>query len=128
MANNTITFNPESGVPYGVNLTIYQKSTFRSTFQVNQENRSAFNLTGYSITSKLKKSVAIGATLGASATFTVGFTSAADGKMKISLGSTSTRDLSQGRYGYTVLVSSGSTLYNLVNGQIYVYPGIASAP
>ena len=29
---------------------------------------------------------------------------------------------------YDVLVSSGATYYNLVNGNVYVYQGISSAP
>jgi|TARA_B100000035_G_scaffold137875_1_gene117510 hypothetical protein len=128
MATKNVTFDPDSGVPFSVNLDMYSGADFTANFNILNTANSAFDLSGYSGSSQMSKSVAIGATLGASATFTVGFTSAADGKMKISLGSTSTRDLSQGRYGYTVLVSSGSTLYNLVNGQIYVYPGIASAP
>jgi hypothetical protein len=46
----------------------------------------------------------------------------------ISMGSTATRSLSEGRYEYNVLVSSGATIYNIVNGNILVHTGIASAP
>ena len=44
------------------------------------------------------------------------------------MGSTDTSSLSNGRYDYNVLVSSGATIYNIVNGNILVYTGIASAP
>ena len=54
----------------------------------------------------MSKSVAVGATLGITTSFTVGFTSAYDGKMKLSLGSTSTRSLNEGRYVYDVISSS----------------------
>jgi len=76
----------------------------------------------------MAKSVSIGSSSYAVATFNVGFTSAAGGKFEISLGSTATRNLAEGRYVYNVLVSSGSTVYNITNGNILVLPGISSAP
>lgn len=128
MANQNITFDTESGTPYAVNLTINGGSDFSNTFTVKQPNGNAFNLDGYTGTSQMAKSVAIGATLGAVATFNVGFTSAIGGKLKISLGSTSTRNLSGGRYVYDVLVSSGSTVYKIVEGDLIVKPGISTSP
>ena len=76
----------------------------------------------------MQKSAGIGATTTPAGTFTVGFTSAAGGIFEISMGSTDTRSLSEGRYEYNVLVSSGATVYNIVNGNILVHTGIASAP
>jgi len=76
----------------------------------------------------MQKSAGVGATSIPAATFAVGFTSAFDGQFKISLGSTATRNLEEGRYEYNVLVSSGTTIYNIVNGNIIVFAGIASAP
>lgn len=128
MANQNITFDTESGTPYAVNLTINGGSDFSNTFTVKQPNGNAFNLDGYTGTSQMAKSVAIGATLGAVATFNVGFTSAIGGKLKISLDSTSTRNLSGGRYVYDVLVSSGSTVYKIVEGDLIVKPGISTSP
>ena len=64
----------------------------------------------------------------AAGTFSVGFTSAGGGVFDISMGSTATTSLSEGRYEYNVLVSSGASIYNIVNGNILVYPGISSAP
>ena len=74
------------------------------------------------------KSVSVGATLGSQATFTVGFTSAADGKIRVSYGATQTGALTEGRYVYDVLISTGSTVYNIINGNVYVYAGISSSP
>ena len=54
------------------------------------------------------KSVAVGATDIVAATFSVGFTSEAGGKIEISLGSTASRDLAAGRYVYDILVNSAS--------------------
>jgi len=85
-------------------------------------------LTGYTGSAAMSKSVSVGATLGITTSFAVGFTSAFDGKFKISLGSTATRNLREGRYVYDILVSSGSTVYGIANGNVLVVPGITTAP
>ena len=128
MATKNITFDPDSGVPYGLNLTIYGGSDFSANLNVLDTSNSAFNLTDYTGSAAISKSVAVGATLGITTEFTVGFTSACDGKMSISLGRTDTRSLVEGRYMYDVLVSSGTTVYSLVNGNVYVYNPVSSAP
>ncbi len=128
MPSKNITFDPDTGVPYGANLTIYGGADFETTFNVTNNSNTAFNLSGYSGSAAISKSVAVGATLGVTTSFSVGITSAAGGKIKISLGSTSTRNLDQGRYVYDVVVSSGSTLYTLVNGNVMVVPAVSSAP
>jgi|TARA_B100000676_G_C18051951_1_gene831809 hypothetical protein len=128
MATKNITFDPDSGVPYGLNLTIYGGSDFSANLNVLDTSNSAFNLTDYTGSAAISKSVAVGATLGITTEFTVGFTSAFDGKMSISLGRTDTRSLVEGRYMYDVLVSSGTTVYSLVNGNVYVYNPVSSAP
>ena len=126
MANKTITFDPESGVPYGANLAIYGGTDFSTTFTVRSTNNTYFNLTGYSGASALSKSVAVGATLGATVAFTVGITSAAGGKINLSLTDTQTTSLTEGRYVYDVLVTVGSTTYPLVRGNAQVYNTISS--
>ena len=130
MASKNITFDPTSGVPYASNLTIQGGANFEATFNVvNTSNTPYPFTTAWSANSQIAKSVAVGATLGASATFTSGITTSATlSTVKISLGSTATRALSEGRYVYNVLVSSGSTIYNIVNGNILVYAGVSSAP
>ena len=128
MPSKNITFDPDSGVPYGLNLTIYGGSDFTANLNVKTTSSGNFNLTDYSGSAAISKSVAVGATLGITTTFTVGFTSAYDGKFKISLGSTDTRNLKEGRYVYNVLVSSGSTIYSIANGNVLVIAGISSAP
>jgi hypothetical protein len=128
MANKTITFDPDAGVPRGVNLTIYTGSDFTTNFTVVNTSSSAFDLTGYTGSAAMSKSVSVGATLGITTSFAVGFTSAFDGKFKISLGSTATRNLREGRYVYDILVSSGSTVYGIANGNVLVVPGITTAP
>ena len=139
MATKKITFDPTSGVPYGANLTIYGGATFKTTFTVVDTYNAAYNFetgagstAGLGITwtgsSQMVKSVGAGATTVPDGTFTVGFASARGGIIDISMGSTATSNLSEGRYVYNVLVSSGTTTYNIVNGNILVYQGISSAP
>jgi len=128
MASKKITFDPTAGVPYAANLTIFGGANFSADFTVVDTGNAAYNFTGWTGSAQLAKSVAVGATLGAQATFNVGFTSAYDGKFNLSLGSTATGNLKEGRYVYNVLVSSGTTIYSIANGNILVYAGISSAP
>ncbi len=128
MATKKITFDPEAGVSYAADLVINGGADFTTNYEVVGTSNTAFNLEGYSGSSQMRKSAAIGSGTTATATFAVGFTSAANGKFKISLGSTQTANLSEGRYIYDVLVSSGSTIYRITDGNILVRGGISSAP
>lgn len=132
MATKNVTFDPDAGVPKGVNLTMYGGSDFETNFVVNTTSNAAFDLTNYSGSAAMSKSVAVGATLGITSSFTVGFTSAYDGKFKISLGAVNTRATSEGRYVYDVLlkheVGGGSTVHPLISGNILVINPVSSAP
>jgi hypothetical protein len=129
MANNTITFNPDSNASaYGVNLVINTGSDFNSTFKVIKPSKTDFNFEGWTGSSQMTKSVSIGSSMSSIATFNVGFTSAFDGEFKITLGKTETRVLRNGRYVWDVLVSSGTTVYRLAEGNVTVVSGISSAP
>ena len=128
MASRNITFDPDAGVPKGVNLTIHTGADFTTNFNVVDTSNAAFDFTDYSGSAAMSKSVAVGATLGITTSFAVGFTSAYDGKFKISLGSTATRSLNEGRYVYNILVSSGSTVYSIANGNVLVVAEISTAP
>ena len=128
MASHSFKFDPDAGVSQGVNLVINTGSTFKDGFTITRPNGTTFDFTGWSGSSQMVKSVAVGATLGASRTFNVGFTSAAGGKFDVSLAATQTRDLSAGRYVHNILVSSGSTVYTIASGNVLVNAGIASAP
>ena len=134
MASKNLTFDPNAGVPYAANLALYSGADFKATFNVVDTSDVAFDFQGLTTTSvwtgsaQMQKSAGVAATTVAAGTFTVGFTSAAGGIFDISMGSTATTSLSEGRYEYNVLVSSGASIYNIVNGNIMVYTGIASAP
>ncbi len=139
MANNTITFDPDDGVAYGVNVVINTGANFQSSFQILQNDKTNFDFstanavgiattTGWTGSSQMTKTVAVGSSAYPAATFTVGFTSAADGQFNISLGSTATSALNNGRYVYDILVSSGATIYRIVEGNVLVISGVSSAP
>ena len=128
MASQTIVFDPTAGVPVGANLTIYGGSALAADFNITDTGSVAYDLTDYTGSSQMAKSVAVGATLGVQGTFTVGFTSAADGKIRVSYGATQTGALTAGRYMYNVLISTGTTVYNIIEGNVMVYAGISSSP
>jgi len=132
MATKNVTFDPDAGVPKGVNLTMYGGSDFEVNLVVNTTSNAAFDLTNYSGSAAMSKSVAVGATLGITSSFTVGFTSAYDGKLKVSLGAVNTRATAEGRYVYDVLlkheVGGGSTVHPLISGNILVVNPVSSAP
>ena len=134
MASKNLTFDPNAGVPYAANLALYTGADFKATFNVVDTSDVAFDFQGLTTTSvwsgsaQMQKSAGVAATTVAAGTFSVGFTSAGGGIFDISMGSTATTSLSEGRYQYNVLVSSGASIYNIVNGNIMVYTGIASAP
>ena len=128
MASQTIVFDPTAGVPVGANLTIYGGSALAADFNITDTGSVAYDLTDYTGSSQMAKSVAVGATLGVQVTFTVRFTSAADGKIRVSYGATQTGALSAGRYMYNVLISTGTTVYNIIEGNVMVYAGISSSP
>ena len=132
MATKKITFDPDAGVPVGSNLTIYTGADFNATFDVYNTSNAIYSqanggfTSDWSGSSQLQKGAGVGATTVPAATFTVGVTTA--GKITLALGSTATDNLSQGRYLYNVLVSSGGTIYNMIDGNILVYTGVSSAP
>ena len=128
MSTKTFTFDPQAGVPYAANLVVYGGANFKNTFNVKNTSNANYDLTNWSGSAQMQKSAGIGATDIPAATFTVGFSSAAGGKFNISMGSTDTRSLNGGRYWYDVLVSSGSTIYRIVQGNILVKSGVSSAP
>ena len=120
MAKNTITFDPTSGVAYGVNLTLNAGATFKSDYSVVNVSGGSWDFstanavgiattTGWTGSAQLAKSVAIGS-------------------FSISLGSTDTSNIPEGRYVYDVLVSSGATTYKIISGNVLVIAGISSAP
>ena len=121
MATKKITFDPEAGVAYPCDLIMNVGADFSATFNVVDTSNTGFNFsttnsvgvgttTGWTGSSQMTKSTAIGSTAFPAPTFTVGIdTTASSGYgLTISLGSTDTRSVKAGRYVYDILVGSGA--------------------
>ena len=115
-----ITFDPDVAVPMGVNLTIFSGADFNTTFTIKTSAGSSINFTNYTGTSNMKKS-----SIGTANTFGVSLGDT-DGKVTLSMGSTVTRSLAEGRYLYDVNVSSGSTFFKIIEGNVLVRTGIST--
>jgi hypothetical protein len=109
---------------YVVNITIPGGADFQQTFFLESVANTPLNLTGYTGYAKLKKSPA---SLNSAASFVVSFPNRSDGRVNISLGSTSTASLKPGRYCYDVLLDSGTTKTRVVEGSALVTAGITTA-
>ena len=129
MATRKITFDPDAGVPVASNLTIYGGTDFSAKFNVVDVSNVGYGFTaGWSVSSQMIKSAGIGATTVPTATFTSGINTITK-SITVSLANTITGSLDEGRYVYNVLVKSGvGTVYNIINGNILVYPDISVAP
>ena len=141
MATKKITFDPESGAAYSCDLIMNVGADFNAKFNIVDTANTGFNfsttnsvgvntLSGWTGSSQMTKSTAIGSTAFPVATFTVGIdTTASSGYgLTVSLGSTDTRSVKAGRYVYDVLVGSGATVYRIIDGNILVRGGVSSAP
>jgi len=107
------------------NLTINVKADFREDLELTSAGGGPVNLTGYSGASHLRKHT----DSGLSAVIAVGITSAADGKLRLSLTDAQTAGLTPGRHVYDVMLTkpSGSKLI-AVEGSVLVRPGISTGP
>ena len=141
MTTKKITFDPESGTAYSCDLIMNVGADFNAKFNIVDTANTGFNfsttnsvgvntVSGWTGSSQMTKSTAIGSTAFPVATFTVGIdTTASSGYgLTVSLGSTDTRSVKAGRYVYDVLVGSGATVYRIIDGNILVRGGVSSAP
>ena len=120
MATKNITFDPDSGVPYGASLSLYNGSNFNTNFNVFNTANSAYNLTGYTGSAQLRKSIGTGSTSVALKTFTVGFPNASGGKFNISLDASSTTDIGYGRYYFDVLLTGDKVTKSILDTSVSV--------
>ena len=129
MATRKITFDPDAGVPVASNLTIYGGTDFSTKFNVVDVSNVGYGFTdGWSVSSQMIKSAGIGATTVPTASFIAGINTITK-SITLDLPKATTGIITEGRYEYNVLVKSGiGTVYNIINGNILVYPVISSAP
>ena len=107
------------------NLTFNARENFREDLELTSASGGPVNLTGYSAASHIRKH----ADSSGFTPITVGITSAADGKLSLSLTDSQTAGLAPGRHVYDVLLTkpSGGKLI-AVEGTALVRPGISTGP
>ena len=106
-----------------VNIVVPQGSDFTQTFTSKESNGTARDLSGYSVSAVLRKHD----TATSSTAFSASITSAAAGKVTITMSDTTSLNLTPGRYVYDVrLVSGIGTVSRLVEGMAMVTAGITS--
>ncbi len=100
-----------------INLSLDKGTTFESTFIVKNADDSAFNLTGYTATARIRKHPAASDYKSFQTTVT-----SAKGEIKISMASTVTSDLSSGRNYYDVVITNnvGTSISKVFEGMILV--------
>jgi hypothetical protein len=104
-----------------VNISIEKGADFNNTFTINDSDGSVFNLSGYTATAKIRKYPESPT----SQSFTVGITSAT-GEITLSMGSTTTILLSNGRNYYDVLITSDENIKTrVIEGTALVSPSVS---
>jgi|TARA_B100001094_G_scaffold39332_2_gene33814 hypothetical protein len=105
------------------NLLIEQGANFSSTITLFNDDDTVFNLTGYTAAGQIRKSYSSSS---ASATFTISFSAdRSEGQITLSLTSTQTAAVEEGRYVYDIEVtSSDSVVTRVLQGTVTVSPNV----
>ena len=107
---------------YVSNLVINTGSTFTQTFNLEATNtNSALDLTGYSVSSQMRKWA--GSSTKTDFTATVASPTTA-GEISLRLTATETTSLKPGRYVYNVVITKGTTKEVVVEGTVLVREGV----
>jgi len=110
---------------YVNNIVINAGETFSQPLTIIDSGGSnPVNLTGYAVSSMIRKHAE---STTKTADFTVGITSAFKGRITLSLGSSITSTIKEGRYVYDVLLKDTANLKSIVvEGMVLVRTGISS--
>jgi hypothetical protein len=109
---------------YVNNIVISAGSSFSQDLILTQSGSEEVNLTGYGISSYIRKHPESSIK---TAEFNVGITSALEGQINISLASTISSSIEEGRYVYDILAIKPSGSRNIiVEGNVLVRSGISS--
>ena len=99
------------------NLVVYTGTDFEQTFVLEDElANSALNLNNYTGAANIRKYE--GSKI--AGTFLVTFTNRSLGKVRVSLGSTQTSVLKEGKYFYDLLLNSGTKVTRVIEGNVVV--------
>jgi hypothetical protein len=104
------------------NLLIYQGADFTIDFTVENDNGTAFNLTGYTVACKIKKHY----TSSTSTSVTAAVLSpATSGQIQLSLTNGQTTTMKSGRFVYDVVITAASgTKSRVLEGSVSVLEGV----
>jgi hypothetical protein len=109
---------------YVNNVVISAGSSFSQDLTLYQSGGSTINLTGYGISSYIRKHPD---SITKTAEFSVGITSAIEGKINISMSSDISTSIKEGRYVYDILAIKPSGSKNIiVEGNVLIRAGISS--
>ena len=106
-----------------VNIIIDQGTDFSTTVNLTDSSGTNLNLTGFSAASQIRKTHSSSNSTAFTCTITT-----ANSTLTLALNNSVTAAMTPGRYVWDMLVSSGSTIYRLVEGNVLVLGGISSAP
>jgi len=102
---------------YTVNLIIHTGTDFEQTFVLaNNSNESLLNLTGYTLVSKMKSHGESSSSTNLNPTVI----DANGGRVRLSLASAATSNLTPGRYYYDIILIKSGINDRVVEGEIFV--------
>lgn len=104
------------------NIVIEQGFDFDTTFILEDTvTTNLLDLSGYTIESQLRKTY----TTSTAVSFATTVTNPTQGELEISLGSTTTSSLKEGRYVYDIKATTDTgSILKLVEGSVLVRPGV----
>jgi len=103
---------------FSTNLVIYKYTDFEQTFILEDSStNSAKDLTGFTGTCRMQRTLNLGSLTG----FTVTFTNRLNGKVRISLSNTQTGEIEEGKYFYElVLTDPNNIVERVIEGTVIV--------
>ena len=103
---------------FSTNLLIYKHTDFEQTFVLeDSQSNSAKDLTGFTGTCRMQRTL----NLGSLTAFTLAFTNRALGKVRISLTSTQTANIADGKYFYELMLTDpNSVVERVIEGIVIV--------
>ena len=103
---------------FSTNLVIYKFTDFEQTFALEDSNTgSVKNLTGFSATCKMQRTL----NLGSLTSFTLAFTNRVRGKIRISLTDDQTANIEEGKYFYELMLTDpGGVVERVIEGIVIV--------
>ena len=103
---------------FSTNLLIYKHTDFEQTFILeDSQSNSAKDLTGFTGTCKMQRTL----NLGSLTSFSLAFTNRALGKVRISLTSTQTANIADGKYFYELMLTDpNGVVERVIEGVVIV--------